>query len=349
MFGGKIMKYNRLGKSGLYVSKLCLGTASFGRGMSAGARDWGLIDEMSAHKMMDYAVERGINFFDTANVYGSAGARGMSEEIIGRWFQLGNQRREKVVLNSKMGRDLGENHVDGPNNREGLSLYKIRRHIEDSLKRLQTDKLEVYTMHKRDQETSWDEIWEAFECLVREGKIDYVGASNHDAWELAKAQEIAKRRNFMGLISEQHFYTPLNRMAELEMLPMAQAYGIGITVYSPLCRGLLGIDMNHPNKHHRNAEADYHFEHITDQLTAYTKLCNEIGESPANVTLAWELAHPAVNSVIIAPNTIEDLEEMLGCLDIVLSADLMERIDEIFPPVSEFNPYVPHGIRAGHL
>jgi len=339
------MQYNRLGKSGMYVSKLCLGTASFGRGASSGARDWGLVNEQEAHRMMDVAVERGINFFDTANIYG----RGLSEEIIGRWFAQGGHRREKVIINSKMGRDFDLHGIDGPNKREGLCLYRIRRHIEDTLRRLQTDKIEVYTMHKRDQLSEWDEVWEAFEGLVRQGKVDYIGASNHDAWELVRAQETAKRRNFMGLVSEQHFYTPLNRFAELEMLPMAQAYGIGITVYSPLCRGLLGIDMNHPNRHHRNAEADFHFEHIQDQLWAFTRLCNEIGHSPANVTLAWELAHPAVNSIIIAPNTIADLEEMLESLDIILTPDIMARMDEIFPPVSEFNPYVPHGVRAGHL
>ena len=344
------MKYNRLGNSGLYVSKICLGTASFGLGQSSGARDWGLVDEKTAYGIMDFALENGINFFDTANVYGSKNKRGMSEEIIGRWFKLGNGRRERVVLNTKMGRDFGEEYIlDGPNNREGLSLYKIRRHIEDSLKRLQTDKVEIYTMHKRDQLTSWDEVWEAFEGLVRQGKVDYIGASNHDAWELAKAQEVAKRRGFMGLVSEQHFYTPLNRFAELEMLPMALSYGIGITVYSPLCRGLLGIDTDNPNKHHRNAEADYHYEHIKDKLAAYTKLCKEIGHSNANVTLAWELAHPAVNTVIVAPNSIADLQEMLGCVDIVLTEDVLKEIDKIFPPVSEFNPYVQHGVRAGHL
>lgn len=343
------MEYNRLGKSGLYISKLCLGTASFGNGISTGAHDWGVVDEKNAFRIMDFAVEHGINFFDTANVYGSKDASGLSETIIGRWFALGNRRRERVVLSTKVGRTFAVGHIDGPNNREGLSLYKIRRHLEASLKRLQTEKIELYTMHKRDQETSWDEIWEAFEGLVRDGKIDYVGASNHDAWELAKAQETAKKRNYMGLVSEQHFYTPLNRMAELEMLPMAMDYGIGITVYSPLCRGLLGIDMNEPEKHPRNAEANGHFNYITPQLHAFTKLCGEIGASTANAALAWELSHPAVNSVIVAPNTCEDLAELLHSVKVVLTSDVMAKMDEIFPPVSEFNPYVPHGIRAGHL
>lgn len=344
------MKYNRLGKSGLYVSKLCLGTASFGNGTTTGAHDWGVIDEKNAFRIMDYALDQGINFFDTANVYGSKDTIGLSEQIIGRWFQLGNQRRERVVLATKVGRAFSASpQVDGPNNREGLSLYKIRRHIEESLRRLKTEKIELYQMHKRDQETGWDEIWEAFEGLVREGKIDYVGASNHDAWELAKAQEAAQKRNFMGLVSEQHFYTPLNRMAELEMLPMALDYGIGITVYSPLSRGLLGIDMDCPDKHPRSAEAEYHFNYIKEQLREYSQLCRELGESPANVTLAWELAHPAVKSVIIAPNTCEDLAELLRSLEVVFTDQIMDKMDEIFPPVSEFNPYVPHGVRAGHL
>lgn len=343
------MEYNRLGRSGLYVSKLCLGTASFGVGQSRGVHDWGQVDEEMAFRIMDYALERGINFFDTANVYGSRGRQGLSEEIIGRWFVQGGKRRERVVLGTKVGRILGENCADGPNNLEGLSLYKIRRHVEDSLRRLGTDKIELYQMHKRDQVTRWDEIWEAFEGLVREGKIDYVGASNHDAWELAKGQEAAKNRNFMGLVSEQHFYTPLNRMAELEMLPMAKDYGIGITVYSPLCRGLLGIDMRYPDKHPRNGEAAYHFEHRKGQLQEYSLFCEELGESPAKVTIAWELANPGVNSVIIAPNTCEDLEELLGALPVLMTEDVMKRMDQIFPPTGEFNPYVPPGVRARHL
>lgn len=343
------MQYSRLGQSGLYISKLCLGTASFGTGASTGAHDWGQVDEKQAFEIMDYALEYGINFFDTANVYGSKYSSGLSEEIIGRWFRQGGQRREKVVLATKVGRTFAAGHEDGPNNCEGLSLYKIRRHLEASLKRLQTEKVELYQMHKRDQRTGWDEIWEALEGLVRDGKVDYVGASNHDAWELARAQEAARRRNFMGLVSEQHFYTPLNRMAELEMLPMARAYGLGITIYSPLCRGLLGIDMEEPDKHPRNAEADYHFQYLQKQLKAFTKLSHEIGVSPANLTIAWELAQPAVNSVIIAPNSCQDLKELLDAVEITLTADVLAEIDAIFPPVSEFNPYVPHGVRAGHL
>jgi aryl-alcohol dehydrogenase-like predicted oxidoreductase len=176
------MKYTRLGHSGLWVSKICLGTANFGSGTSTGFHDWGVVNEKEAFRIMDFALDAGINFFDTANVYGGLDCRGMSEEIIGRWFKTGGQRREKTVLATKVGRLFEKDTVDGPNNREGLSLYKIRRHLDASLKRLQTEKIELYQMHKHDPGTSWDEIWEAFEGAVRSGKVDYIGASNHDAW-----------------------------------------------------------------------------------------------------------------------------------------------------------------------
>ncbi|MDL2319457.1 aldo/keto reductase, partial [Eubacteriales bacterium OttesenSCG-928-A19] len=267
--------------------------------------------------------------------------RGMSEEIIGRWFKQGGQRRERTVLATKVGRLFEMDQVDGPNNREGLSLYKIRRHLEASLRRLQTEKVELYQMHKHDPGTSWDEIWEAFEGVVRAGKVDYIGASNHDAWELVKAQAVAQRRGFMGLVSEQHLYTPLNRMAEHEMLPMALDQGIGITLFSPLFRGALGIDMLDPDKRPMNPESTAHFETYREQLTAYSQLCHEIGETPANVTLAWELRQEAVSSIIIAPNSEADLKELLRSLEITLDETVLRRIDEIFPPLAEANPYPP--------
>jgi aryl-alcohol dehydrogenase-like predicted oxidoreductase len=335
------MKYTKLGRSGLWVSKICLGTANFGYGTSSGFNDWGVVPKEEAFKIMDFALDLGINFFDTANVYGGLEHRGMSEEILGHWFKLGGKRREKVVLATKVGRIFEKDDTDGPNNREGLSIYKIRRHLEASLKRLQTEKIELYQMHKPDPATGWEEIWEAFEGVVRAGKVDYIGASNHNAWELVKAQYIAKQRGFMGLVSEQHLYTPLNRLAEHEILPMARDQGIGITIYSPLFRGALGIDMLNPNSrgHSRNAESQFHFEHMRDQLTEYSKLCHEIGESPANVTLAWELRHPAVASIIIAPRTMKDVEGLLRSLEISLDETALKRIDGIFPPLEEKSPY----------
>lgn len=333
------MKYQRLGRSGLYVSKICLGTANFGTGSSSGAGDWGVVAEKEAFAIMDYALDNGIQFFDTANVYGGREHRGLTETIIGRWFQQGGLRRERVVLGTKVGRVFEQSIVDGPNNVEGLSLYKIRRHVEESLKRLQTDHVELLQMHKPDSLTPWDEIWEAFEGLVRDGKVDYVGSSNHSAWQIMKAQECAHQRGFMGLVNEQHLYTPMSRMAEEELLPMAKDQGIGITIYSPLFRGFLGVDAQNPNARAMSAECKWLFERWHDKAVRFSSLCREIGESEACVTLAWELAHPEVTSVIVAPTSIKDLEELLRAVEIELDDETMDTIDNIFPPLREASPY----------
>ncbi len=334
------MKYCRMGQTGLYVSKICLGTANFGSGKSSGVGDWGVVDEKGAFRIMDYALDCGINFFDTANVYGGKESRGLTETNIGKWFKQGGNRREKVVLGSKVGRIFEMSDLDGPNNVEGLSIYKIRRHVEASLKRLQTDHLELIQMHKHDPVTSWDEIWEAFEGFVKSGKVDYVGSSNHDAWQIMKAQEVARRRNYMGLANEQHLYTPLSRGAEQELLPMVKDQGIGVTLFSPLFRGFFGIDAFHPEKREMNAESRRLFERYRPQAEAFSALCREIGESEANVTLAWELSHPEITSVIVAPTCIEDLEELLHSVDIVLEQSVFDKIDEIFPPAVDANPYI---------
>jgi aryl-alcohol dehydrogenase-like predicted oxidoreductase len=332
------MKYGRMGRTGLLVSKICLGTANFGTGITEG-RNWGVVPEKEAHKIMDYAVDNGINFFDTANVYGGAQTRGLTETIIGDWFALGDHRRDKVVLSTKVARIMENDIGLGPNNIENLSIFKIRRHVEASLKRLQTDHLEMITMHKNDPITSWDEIWEGFERLVKNGKVDYVGASNHETWQIMKANEVAHRRNFMGIACEQHLYTPLARSAELEMFPMAADQGMGVTLFSPLFRGFFGIDAANPDKRPMSYECKQLFNKFRDKAEAYSKLCREIGESEANVTLAWELRRPEVTSVIVAPTSIEDLQEMLKCLEINLNEDVLKKIDAIFPPLADINPY----------
>lgn len=333
------MKYERLGRAGLYVSKICLGTANFGTGTSKGRGDWGVVCEKEAYAIMDYALDCGIQFFDTANVYGGLDHRGLTETIIGRWFKQGGNRRERVVLATKVGRVFEQSILDGPNNVEGLSLYKIRRHVEASLQRLQTDHVELIQMHKPDPVTSWDEIWEAFEGLVHSGKVDYVGASNHAAWQLMKAQECARKRGYMGLVSEQHLYTPMSRLPEEELFPMARDQGIGITVFSPLFRGLLGIDAQNPHARVMSAECSQLFERWHDRAVRFSALCRRLGEKEACVALAWELAHPEITSVIVAPTCITDLQEMLRAVDMKLDAETMAEMDDIFPPVSEPSPY----------
>lgn len=314
------MQYAALGRSGLKVSRLCLGTMNFGVDT----------DEREAYRIMDAALDAGINFFDTANVYGGVGSRGKTEEIIGRWFAQGGGRREKVVLATKVYGDMEDLH-DGPNALRGLSAYKIRRHLEASLRRLQTDHIELYQMHHVDRSVSWDEIWEAFQVQVYQGKIGYVGASNFAGRDLVKAQYEAKARHFMGLVSEQHKYSLLCRWPELEVLPAAEEHGIGVIAWSPLDGGLLGGNALNPAQGSRSARNQARAEQRRSQLEAFSQLCKELGESEANVALAWTLTHPAMTGPIIGPRTLEQLESTLRVVDIVLDEPVLKRLDEIFP------------------
>ncbi len=311
------MEYVRLGRSGLRVSRLCLGTMNFGVDT----------DEEHSHLIMDRALELGINFFDTANVYGWKLGEGVTEKIIGRWFAKGGGRREKVVLATKVYNPMG----NWPNEAR-LSILHIKRACEDSLRRMQTDYIDLYQMHHIDRDCPWEEVWQAMEQLYREGKILYVGSSNFGGWHIAQAQEIAKQRHFMGLVSEQSLYNLTARMIELEVIPACQAYGIGIIPWSPLAGGLLGGVLQGVAEGRR--ASDYiqkRVEQMRDKLEAWENLCRELGESPANVALAWLLHQPAVTAPIIGPRTMEQLDESMRCLEIKLSEEVLKKLDEIFP------------------
>ncbi|MFI6602268.1 aldo/keto reductase [Nonomuraea sp. NPDC050536] len=311
------MDYVNLGRSGLKVSPLCLGTMNFGP----------LTSEEDSFAIMDRAHELGINFFDSANVYGRQAGRGATEQIVGRWFAQGGQRREKTVIATKLYGSMG----DWPN--EGmLSALNIRRACDASLKRLQTDYIDIYQAHHVDRDTPFEEFWEAMEVLRLQGKILYVGSSNFAGWHLAKAQETAKQRNFFGLVTEQSHYNLLTRTAELEVLPAAQDYGIGVIPWSPLASGLLGgvlrkIDKNRSAADHMVRELEKH----RDKIEQYEQFCDELGEDPANVALAWLLTRPAVVSPIIGPRTMEQLEGSLRAVEIQLDDKALARLDEIFP------------------
>lgn len=311
------MEYVRLGRSGLRVSRLCLGTMNFG---------W-QIGEAESFAIMDRAIELGINFWDTANVYGFDKGRGLTETIIGKWFAQGGGRREKVVIATKVYNLMG----DWPN--EGrLSILHIKRACEDSLRRLQTDYIDLYQMHHIDRECPWEEVWQAMEQLYREGKILYVGSSNFGGWHIAQAQEIAKQRHFMGLVSEQSLYNLTARMIELEVIPACQAYGIGIIPWSPLAGGLLGGVLRGVQEGRRAHDwVKNRIEQMRDKLEAWENLCSELGEAPANVALAWLLHQPAVTAPIIGPRTVEQLDETMRSLEIKLSDEVLKRLDEIFP------------------
>ncbi|MCB0033596.1 MAG: aldo/keto reductase [Anaerolineales bacterium] len=315
------MKYTHLGRTGLQVSKLCLGTMNFG--------PW--TNEADSHVMMDTALDNGINFVDTANRYGiwagTGSHHGHTEEIIGRWFQQGGGRREKVVLATKLYGAMG----DWPN--EGkLSALNIKRACEASLKRLQTDYIDMYQMHHIDRDTPWEEIWQAMEQLVREGKILYVGSSNFAGWHIAKANEAAQRRNFMGLVSEQSKYSLAERTVELEVVPACEDYGVGIIPWSPLDGGLLGGVLAKIESGRRASDSmQARIEAIRPQVESYETFCAEIGEQPADVALAWLLHNPVVTAPIIGPSSVEQLTGSLRALEITLTDEQRQQLDEIWP------------------
>ncbi|MDF2938615.1 MAG: oxidoreductase [Paenibacillaceae bacterium] len=314
------MEYTYLGKSGMKVSRLCLGTMNFGV----------QTDEAESFRIMDAAMEAGISFFDTANIYGGKDNAGATETIIGKWFAHGGGRRENTVLATKVHGKMNDSS-DGPNDERGLSLYKIRRHLEGSLRRLQTDHIELYQMHHIDRHVSWEELWGAFEAIVQQGKADYIGSSNFAGWHIVKAQAAAKERRFLGLVSEQHLYNLVNRNAELEVLPASLDQGLGVIVWSPLAGGLLGGRALSGATDGRSSKQQQKIEQHRPQLEAYASLCAELGESQANVALAWLLANPAVTAPIIGPRTVDQLKDTLRAVEIKLDESTLKELDRIFP------------------
>lgn len=318
------MQYKSLGRTGLQVSRLCLGTMNFGPQTS----------EADSFAIMDMALEHGINFFDTANVYGMMTAsgstrhlhRGLTEEIIGRWLVKGGHRDE-VVLATKVFGKMG----DGSNER-GLSAKHIRKACEDSLRRLQTDHIDLYQMHHVERSTPWEEIWQAMEQLVREGKVIYIGSSNFAGWDIATAQCSAKERNFLGLVSEQSKYSLETRTIELEVIPACRHYGVGLIPYSPLAGGLLGGALRKASEGRR--ASDYMARRIEEhrpQLEAYEAFCQDLSEAPGDIALAWMLHNPVVTAPIIGPRTLEQLKGNLRSLEISLTEENLQRLDEIWP------------------
>jgi len=311
------MKYKNLGRTGLSVSQLCLGTMNFGPQTT----------EEVSFKIMDKALDHGINFFDTANVYGWKQGEGVTEQIIGRWLAQGGQRREKIVLATKVFGRMGE----WPNENR-LSAYHIKKACEDSLRRLQTDHIDLYQMHHIDRQTPWEEIWQAMEQLVQEGKVIYVGSSNFAGWHIAKAQSKAKRRNFLGLVSEQSLYNLNARMIELEVIPACEEYGLGLIPWSPLAGGMLGGALQKIEEGRRASERQQKaIEEHREQLKQYEALCKQLGESPANVALAWLLNNPIVTAPIIGPRTLDQLNASVRALEIELSEETLQKLDEIWP------------------
>jgi aryl-alcohol dehydrogenase-like predicted oxidoreductase len=312
------VEYKHLGRSGLRVSRLCLGTMNFGPEAS----------EEDSHAIMDRAHELEINFFDTANVYGWKKGEGLTEQIVGRWFAKGDGRRERTVLATKLYGSMS----DWPNDTY-LSALNIRKACDASLKRLQTDHIDLYQMHHIDRETPFDEIWEAMEVLRQQGKIIYCGSSNFAGWHIAKAQETAQRRGFMGLVSEQSIYSLAKREIELEVIPAAEDYGLGVLPWSPLHGGMLAGVLRKEKEGSRrlSGRSKDSIEEHRDQLEAYEKFCADAGEEPAHIGLAWLLHQSAVTAPIIGPRTMDQLENSQRALEIKLGDDELARLDEIWP------------------
>jgi aryl-alcohol dehydrogenase-like predicted oxidoreductase len=324
------MEYTHLGRSGLSVSRLCLGTMNFGP----------LTPAAEAHAIMDRAHEIGINFFDTANRYGGATTPpgqltqhteahfGWTEEIIGDWFAAGGGRRERTVLATKLYGAMG----DWPNEAK-LSALNIRRACDASLRRLRTDHIDLYQMHHIDRDTPWDEIWQAMELLVAQGKIVYVGSSNFAGWHIAQANDTAAARGFFGLVSEQSIYNLMTRHIELEVLPAAIEYGVGVIPWSPLHGGLLGGVLGKEREGRRRlaGRAKQTVEEHREQIEGFEELCEKLGEEPANVALAWLLHQDGVTAPIIGPRTVGQLDDAQRAVTLSPGDDVLKRLDDLFP------------------
>jgi aryl-alcohol dehydrogenase-like predicted oxidoreductase len=311
------MIYRRLGRSGLQVSRLCLGSVNFG---------W-LTDPDESFAIMDAALENGVNFLDTADRYGHSLGDNSSESIIGRWLSQGGTRRERVVLATKVYCDLSDWPNDGK-----LSARHIRHACEASLRRLRTDHIDLYQMHHVDRSTPWEEVWQAMDLLVRQGKILYVGSSNFAAWHIATADSVARQRQLLGIMAEQSLYNLTQRMVELEVLPACEALGVGVLAYSPLAEGLLagrGGEGEAGRREQPSLRA--RLESRGDQLTLFEALCKDLGEEPASVALAWVLRHPAVVAPVVGARTRAQLLRSLRALEILFEEETLAKLDAIWP------------------
>ncbi|MFE5004255.1 aldo/keto reductase [Streptomyces sp. NPDC056696] len=320
------MKYTQLGRTGLKVSRLVLGTMNFGP----------QTDEADSHSIMDTALASGINYFDTANVYGWGENKGRTEEIIGSWFAQGGDRRDKTVLATKVYGNMGGAGTDSPwPNHDRLSAVNIRRAVEASLKRLGTDYIDIYQFHHVDRETPFEEIWQAVDVLIQQGKILYAGSSNFPGYKIAQANEKAAARGTLGLVSEQCLYNLSERRAEMEVIPAAQEYGLGVIPWSPLHGGLLGGVIKKEVEGGRRASgraADALANPETRaQLQAYEDLLDKHGLAPGEAALAWLLTRPGVTGPIVGPRTSEQLDSALRAVELELSEEVLTGLDEIFP------------------
>lgn len=311
------MKYRRLGRSALQVSELCLGTMNFGPRTS----------EQDSFSILDEALAQGINFVDTANQYGGHLGVGTTETLLGKWLAQDRGRRDRIVLATKVHEPMSDDIND-----RGLSARHIQMACDASLRRLQVEHIDLYQLHHIDRNAPMEEIWQATDRLIAQGKITYVGSSNFPGWKIAQAGETAAARGRLGLVSEQGLYNLLERRAELEVIPAGREYGVGLIVWSPLAGGLLAGRSADPDGRRQSADARAEAAARSDQLARFAALCASLGERPGAVALAWLLHQHGVSSTIIGPRSLDQLTSLLHVPEIGLDAGTLAAIDAIFPP-----------------
>ena len=321
------MEYRNLGSSGLKVSTLCLGAMTFGEADDKSFMHNVSCDEPTAHSIMSRALERGINFIDTADVYGQDG---LSERVVGRWMQQ-SQTRDRVVLATKFRFRMGE----GPNS-TGASRYRIVRTVEESLRRLQTDRIDLYQVHMQDFDTPEEETLRALDDLVRHGKVLYLGASNYAAYRLTDSLWTSRTQHLERFVSLQMQYSLVTRDLEREHVPLCRKFGLGIIPWSPLAGGFLS------GKYHKGQSAPagsrmnqwkeryaaFDNERNWRILDAVRAVADECSTTPTAVSLAWLLQRPAVSSVIFGARSLAQLDDNLKAAGLVLTAEQMKTLDD---------------------
>jgi aryl-alcohol dehydrogenase-like predicted oxidoreductase len=312
------VNYLTLGRAGLQISRLCIGTLNFGP----------IISETESHRLLDLARDEGVNFIDTSNSYGRHTGRGRAEEILGTWFTKGDTRRERTVLATKVYVAMDDRPNSG-----GLSALNIRRALDASLRRLKTDYVDLYQFHHVDRNTSWDEIWQAGELAIDQGKVLYFGSSNFAGWHIAQAQEAAACRHLLGLVSEQSIYNLLTRDVEREVLPAVEAYGLGFLAWSPLHEGALaGIGSADGSGVRRSAgRASVAIATHEQKLREYERLAARLEVSAAELALAWLLHRPGVTAPVVGPRTPEQLTSAIRATEITLATDALAELETLFP------------------
>ena len=312
------MNHRQLGRSALKVSALCLGTMNFGP----------QTPEPEAFAILDAALESGINFIDTANQYGGHLGVGATESLIGRWLAQDPSRRSRIVLATKVHEPMSAEVND-----RGLSARHIQVACDASLRRLGVDHIDLYQMHHIDRTAAAEEIWQAMDRLIAQGKITYVGSSNFPGWKITQLNERAARAGRLGLISEQSLYNLLERRVEMEVQPACLEYGMSLIPWSPLAGGLLAGPSEHAVGRRRADSATRSAQDRAVQLDRFAAFCAELGEACGLVALAWLLHQPTVAAAIIGPRTLAQFQSALRAPDIRLDAQAMARLDEIFPAV----------------